>query len=116
VKKLLFIPIICALVSCSSIESDAEKTCQLMTEMTELMPEVMKLSMQSALGSETEMKEASDKLTALEIKFEEIGDDIEKISSKYDEDEFQNYLLDNCEVARNIKNMGEAFEGLGNLE
>jgi hypothetical protein len=111
-KKLLFIPTIFALVSCSNIESDAEKTCQLITEMTELMPEVMKLSMQSAMGSE----EASDKLTALEIKFEEIGDDIEKISSKYDEDEFQNYLLDNCEVARNMKNMGEAFEGLGNLE
>jgi len=115
-KKLLILPTIFAFVSCSNIEADADKACQLMTEMTELIPEVMRLSMQSSLGSETEMKEASDELEVLEARFEDIGDDIEKISSNYNEDEFQNYLLDNCEVAQKIKDMGEAFEGLSNLE
>ena len=41
--------------------------------------------------------------------------ELEDIKKKYDEDEFQAYLLDNCETAKNLKEMGEALEGLGDL-
>ena len=114
-KKLLFIATIFSFASCANMESDADKACQLMTEMTELMPQVMKLSMQSAFGTEEEMTEASNELSTLEARVEELGKQMEQLKSNYNEDEFQNYLLENCEVAQKLKDLGEAFEGLGEL-
>lgn len=114
-KKLLILPVIFAFVSCSNIDSDANRACELMSETKELMPQIMKLSMQSSFGTETEMSEASDALSALEVKFEEIANQMEELSSNYDEDEFQNYLLENCEVAKELKDMGEALESIGDL-
>ena len=114
-KKLLIFPTIFAFVSCSNIEADADKACELMNEMTELMPQVMKLSMQSAFGTEEEMSKASNELSALEAKAEELGKQMEQLKSNHNEDEFQEYLLENCEVAKNLKDLGEAFEGLGEL-
>ena len=111
--RLFFIAIVAT--SCSNIEADAEKACGLMAETKELMPQMMKLGMQSAFGTEAEMSEASDALSALEVKFEEIANQMEELSSNYDEDEFQNYLLDNCEVAKELKDMGEALESIGDL-
>lgn len=110
---LFFIAIVTT--SCSSIEADADRACALMAETKELMPQIMKLSMQSAFGTEAEMREASDELSALEVKFEEIANQMEELSSNYDQDEFQNYLLENCEVAKELKDMGEALESIGDL-
>ena len=110
---LFFIAIVAT--SCSNMQADAEKACDLMAETKELMPQIMKLSMQSAFGTEAEMSEASDELSALEEKFEDIGDQMEQLSSGYDKDEFQNYLLENCEVAKELKDMGEALQGIGDL-
>jgi hypothetical protein len=97
------------------MEADANKACELMTEMTELMPQVMKLSMQSAFGTEEEMNEASNELSALESKAEELGKQMEQLKSNHNEEAFQNYLLENCEVAQKLKDLSEAFEGLGEL-
>jgi len=103
------------MTSCSNMDADADRACELMSETKELMPQIMKLSIQSSFGTETEMSEASEALSALEVKFEEIANQMEELSSNYDEDEFQNYLLENCEVAKELKDMGEALESIGDL-
>lgn len=115
-KKILILLSFFSFASCvPNIEADAEEACQLMTEMTELMPQVMKLGIQSAFGTEEEMTEASNDLSALEARVEELGKKMEQLKSNHNDDEFQNYLLDNCAVAQKLKDMGEAFEGLGEL-
>jgi len=98
------------LLSCSSMESDAKKACDFMTESVELMPEMMKLSMKANLGDEDSKKEAQKKLDELTLKMDSYTEEMEAIKAKYDEDEFQKYLLENCEVAKELKEMGEAFE------
>ena len=115
-KKILILVSFLSIASCApNMEADANKACELMTEMTELMPQVMKLSMQSAFGTEEEMSEASNELSALESKAEELGKQMEQLKSNHNEEEFQKYLLDNCEVAQKLKDLSEAFEGLGEL-
>ena len=115
-KKTLILLSFLSIASCApNIEADANRACELMTEMTELMPQVMKLSMQSAFGTEGEMTEASNELSALEAKAEELGKQMEQLKSNHNEEEFQNYLLENCEIAKNLKDLGEAFEGLGEI-
>ena len=98
------------LFSCSSMESDAKKACDFMTESMELMPEMMKLSMKANLGDEDSKKEAQKKLDELTLKMDSYTEEMEAIKAKYDEDEFQKYLLENCEVAEKLKEMGKAFE------
>jgi len=98
------------LFSCSSMESDAQKACDFMTETVELMPEMMKLSMKANLGDEDSKKEAQEKLDEITLKMESYTEEMKTIKAKYDEDEFQEYLLENCEQAKNLKKMGEAFE------
>lgn len=71
--------------------------------------------MQSAFGTEEEMSEASNELSAFEARAEELGKQMEQLKSNHNEDEFQNYLLENCEVAQKLKDLGEAFEDLGEL-
>ena len=115
-KKILILVSFLSVASCApDMEADANTACELMTEMTELMPQVMKLTMQSAFGTEGEMTEVSNELSALEARAEELGKQMEQLKSNHNEDDFQNFLLENCEVAKNLKDVGEAFEGLGEL-
>ena len=115
-KRLLILLSFLSIASCApNMEADANRACELMTDMTELMPQVMKLSMQSAFGTEEEMTEASNELSALESKAEELGKQMEQLKSNHNEEAFQNYLLENCEVAQKLKDLSEAFEGLGEL-
>jgi len=115
-NKIFILASFVSIVSCApNMEADANRACELMSETKELMPQIMKLSMQSAFGTDAEMSEASNELSALEKKFEQIGSELEQLSANYDEDELQNYLLDNCEIAKDLKDMGEALQGLGEL-
>ena len=98
------------LFSCSNMESDAQKACDFMTETVELMPEMMKLSMKANFGDENSKKEAQKKLDEITLKMESYTEEIKAINAKYDEDEFQKYLLENCEQAKKIEKMGKAFE------
>ena len=98
--------------SCSNIESDSKKACELLTEVAEIMPEMMELGMKTAFGDEESKKEAQGKLDEIQSKLESMQKEVEVIKKKYNEDEFQTYLLDNCETAKKLKEMGEALEGL----
>ena len=108
-RKLLIILFIIPLVSCSNLSSDAQEVCELLKETEEMLPKIMEVSLQAAFGNEDKAKELED----LESKAEEIGAKVEAIKSKYDEDEFQSYLLENCEEAKELKELGETFEELG---
>jgi hypothetical protein len=115
-KKILILASFLSVASCMpNMEADANRACELMSETKELIPQIMKLSMQSAFGTEAGTSEASNELSALEGKFEEIVSELEQLRANYDEDELQNYLLDNCEVAKELKDMGEALQSLGEL-
>ncbi len=98
------------LFSCSSMESDAQKACDFMTETVELMPEMMKLSMKANFGDEDSKKEAQKKLDEITLKIESYTEEMKTIKDKYDEDEFQEYLFENCEQAKKLEKMGKAFE------
>ena len=108
-KKTLIILFLIPFASCSNLSSDAQEVCELMSETKEILPKIMEVGMQAAFGNEDSTKE----LEELQSKSEEIGAKVEAISSKYDEDEFQSYLLENCEVAKELKELGEAFEEVG---
>jgi hypothetical protein len=108
-KKIFLTITVIILASCSNMSSDAQKVCELLSETKEIMPEMMKIGMKSAFGDE----DATKKLEELKSNSDEIGRQVEAISSKYDEDEFQVYLLENCEVAKELKEFGEALEGIG---
>ena len=109
-KKLILVILIFAIFSsCSNMESDAQKACELIAETAELMPEVIQLGIKSAFGDEESKKEAYKKLNQVKSKVESMALELAIINKKYDEDEFQAYLLDNCETAKNLKEIGEAF-------
>ena len=91
---LLFIPIVFA---CSSMESDAEKVCDLAT----LTIDVKRSSL------------SPKQLDELEVDIKILGAEIENIKAKYDEDEFQAYLLENCEGFKKMTEMGESLQGIG---
>ena len=91
---LLFIPLV---FSCSNMESDAEKVCDLTT----LIIDVKRSSL------------SPKQLDELEADIKIMGAEIENIKVKYDEDEFQAYLLENCEGFKKIIEMGEALQGIG---
>ena len=95
-------------MSCASIETDAQRVCDLLNETKDMFPKMMEFGMQSAFGD----KEAESELSELEIRSARIMEDIENISSNYDEQEFQDYLLNNCPVAQDLKEFGEAVEAL----
>ena len=68
-KKLILIALIfVAFPSCSNMESDAQKACELMTETAEILPEVMQLGMKSAFGDEESKNEAQKKLDELNMR------------------------------------------------
>jgi len=111
-KKLILITLIfAAFSSCSTstMESDAQKACELIAETAELMPEVIQLGLKSSFGDEESKKEAYKKLSKVKSKMESMALELAIINKKYNEHEFQAYLLDNCETVKNLKEMGEAF-------
>ena len=96
------------------MEADAEKVCDFTTQTTEMMPEIMQLSIKSAFGGDEESKDAAKKqLDDLENKLESMVEEIAIIKIKYDEEEFEAYLLDNCESAKKLLEMGLALQELG---
>ena len=113
-KKLILITLIfVAFSSCSNMESDAQKACELMTETAELMPEVIQLGLKSSFGDEESKKESRKKLNKVKSKMESMALELAIINKKYNEHEFQAYLSDNCETVKNLKEIGEALEGFG---
>jgi peptidoglycan hydrolase CwlO-like protein len=114
-KKITILMImITAFSSCSNMESDAEKVCDLTTQTMEMMPKTIDLSMKAGFGDEESKKEAQKQLDKLEADIKKTGTEIDNIKSKYDEDEFQAYLLENCEAVKGMTKMGEALQGLEN--
>ena len=56
-KKLLFLTLTClALSSCSNMKADAEKACDYATQIMEMMPQMMQLSMKAGFGDEDSKK------------------------------------------------------------
>ncbi|MFT7156922.1 MAG: hypothetical protein ACI8Q1_001937 [Parvicella sp.] len=109
-KKLITLTlIIAAFSSCSNMESDAQKVCSNFDKLKEMMPEMMKLSFASSIGTEEAKKEAKQKLDSINNEMELMGKHMEEIRGKYDDDDFQKYLLENCENAEKL------IEGLKNL-
>ena len=99
---LLFIPLI---FSCSNMESDAEKACDLTTQTIEMMPEMLQLGMKAGFGDEESKKEAQKQLDELKADIKLLVAVIENIKAKYDEDEFQAYLLEKCEGFKKMTEM-----------
>ena len=91
---LLFIPLI---FSCSNMESDAEKVCDLTTLTINVKPAMAQLTLKAGFGDEESKKEAQKQLDKLEADVKLLRAVIENIKVKYNEDEFQAYLLENCE-------------------
>ena len=91
---LLFIPLV---LSCSNMESDAEKVCDLTTLTTNVMPAMVELRKKADYGDEESKKEAQKQLDKLEADVKLLVAVIENLKVKYDEDEFQAYLLESCE-------------------
>ncbi len=91
---LLFIPLV---LSCSNMESDAEKVCDLTTLTINVKPAMKELREKADYGDEESKKEAQKQLDKLEADIKLLQAVIENIKIKYDEDEFQAYLLENCE-------------------
>ena len=118
-KKIIFLFAIISFVSCNDMESDIDKACELttelMTETIEKMPEAIELGMKAAFGTDEEKEAAKKKLEEIEKKGEEISEMLAAIKLKYDEDEFTAALFEKCEAAQKLKEMGEAFEDLGDL-
>ena len=107
---LLFIPLVFA---CSNMESDAEKVCDLTTLTIDVMPAMAQLGMKAGFGDEESKKEAQKQLDELEADIKKMGAELDNIKGKYDEDEFQAYLLENCEGLKKMTEMGEALQGIG---
>ena len=110
-KNIIFFAIAClALSSCSNMKADAEKACDFTTQIMEMMPQMMELSMKAGFGDEDSKKEAQKELDELQANLEKMGEELESIKGKYDEEEFKAYLLENCESAKKMFEMDEAFD------
>ena len=113
-KNIFYLIIAClALSSCSNMQTDAEKACDFTTEIIEMMPQIMQLSMKAGFGEEDSKKEAQKELDELQVRFEKMGEELASISGKYDEEEWKAYLLENCEGAKELLEMGEALQNIG---
>ena len=113
-KKIIILTIIvAAFSSCSSMDSDAQKVCSNFDKLKEMMPEMMKLSFASSIGTEEAKKEAKLKLDSINNEMEVMGKQMEEIRNKYDEEEFKKYLLENCE---NAEKMLEGLESLSKID
>lgn len=115
-KNILILVTAClTLYSCSNMESDGEKACDFTTQMMEMMPQMIELSMKAGFGDEESKKEAQIKLDQLQANIEKMSKEIESIKGKYDKEEFQVYLLENCEGAKEILEMGKSLEAIGDI-
>jgi len=102
-KKLIFlIGITFAFTSCSNMESDAKKVCDLTTKSMDMMSEVIQLTMKAGFGDEETKKEAQSKLDELQADLEKNGKEIASIRGKYDENEIKAYLDENCEATKKM--------------
>ena len=101
------------LSSCSNMQSDIEKVCELTTQTMEMMPKVLETSIKVGFGDENSKKEAQKELDKLELEMEQTGEVVENIKSKYNEDEFQAAFLENCEVAKKMLEIGEGLQDIG---
>jgi len=107
---LLFIPVVLA---CSNMESDAEKVCDLTTLTINVKPAMKELREKADYGDEESKKAAQKQLDKLEADIKLLRAVIENINIKYDQDEFQAYLLENCEGFNKMTEIGEALQGVG---
>jgi len=79
------------------MESDAEKVCDLTALTINVMPAMVELRKKADYGDEESKKEAQKQLDKLEADIKLLSAVVENIKVKYDEDEFEAYLLENCE-------------------
>ena len=112
-KKLILLLFISLVFACSNMESDAEKVCDLTTLTINVKPAMAQLSLKTGFGDEESKKEAQKQLDKLEADIKIMGAEIDNIKVKYDEDEFQAYLLENCEGFKKMTEMGESLQGMG---
>ena len=101
------------LSSCSNMQSDIDRVCELTTQTMEMMPKVLELSMKVGFGDENSKKEAQKELDNLQLEMEQTGEVVESIKSKYNKDEFQSAFLENCEFAKKMLEMGEDLKYIG---
>tara|TARA_B110000003_G_C16509583_1_gene480648 strand:+ start:57 stop:479 length:423 start_codon:yes stop_codon:yes gene_type:complete len=101
----------------SNIKSDADKVCKFTTQIMEMMPQMIQLSLKASFGDENSKKETRKELNKLQARFEKITEELESIigNGKYDKEEWQTYLLENCEAAKEMSEMSKAFEAIGNV-
>ena len=105
-KNIIILAISCIILSsCSNIKSDAEKACDFTTQIMEMMPQMMELSMKAGFGDEDSKKAAQKELDEIQANLEMMSEELEKINEKYGEEEFQSYLLENCESAKELFEM-----------
>ena len=111
-RKLIIILFIIPLVSCSDLSSDSQEVCELLKELEAMESKIYEAA-NYELGNEDKAKEYEDLESKLDEKVDEFRTKIDVIKSKYNVDEFQSYLLENCEVAKELKELGETFEEIG---
>ena len=96
-KKLILLIFIPLVFSCSNMQSDAERVCDLTGLTIDVMPAMVELRKKADYGDEESKKEAQKQLDKLEADVKLLVAVIDNLKVKYDEDEFQAYLLENCE-------------------
>ena len=112
-KKLIFLILITfAFTSCSNMESDAKKLCDLTTKSMEMMPQVMQLSMKAGFSDEETKKESQSKLDELQSDLEKTRKEIASIREKYDQNELNAYLDENCETTKKLNEGIKVLEKL----
>lgn len=125
-KKITILMImIITISSCSnmeSMESDAEKLCDLTTQSREMKNKKIQLGrdIKYLNKSYKEIKEAQKQIDELEADLKKMDAEFDNIKGKYDEDEFQSYFLENCgsfkeSVKNKIRKM-KVFEQWGEDE
>jgi len=67
------------LSSCSNMQSDIEKVCELTTQTMEMMPKVLETSIKVGFGDENSKKEAQKELDKLQLEMEQTGEVVENI-------------------------------------
>ena len=111
-KKILYIFMVSSFfLSCSNIQTDAEKACKLMGQFTEDLGEIMELSMKSALGNE----EAGKELEKIQSSLEKKGQQVEDLKSKYTDIEWIEAMRNTCSTFNELETLGEELENLGDL-
>ena len=113
-KNIILFAIAClALSSCLNMKADAEKACDFTTQIMEMMPQMMQLSMKMSFGEADAKQEAQKELDEIQASLEKMSEELESISEKYDEEEWKAYLLENCEGAKEMLEMGKALQEIG---